>query len=342
MPIYADFQRYQPQLLLNNWGYDAQLKLKHSHLVCVGAGGLGSVLLYYLAAAGLGAITIIDHDHVTLTNLHRQILYKTADIGLPKAKIAAQQLQMLNPDIDINYQITQLTAKNAEELISPCDVVADCTDNYASKLLINDTCYRLHKVWVTASALQWQGHIALFNGQSNCYRCIFEDIESIAPSCNEAGILGPLLGILGSIQAMTILRSLAGLEQNSQLITYDAIDHQLKKFQLSSNPNCPLQHEHFLQPKQKAEYVYNTKTKDSLTAEDLLIDVRSHLEHQQDDQGGICLPLEKLTNTIKALSHDRDLVLYCTTGKRSRLAYRLLEELGYTNIFLLNWRDCTF
>ena len=207
-----EWLRYTRHIQLPQIGASGQSRLKHSRVLIVGAGGLGSPLALYLAAAGIGNITIVDGDTVEVTNLQRQILFSTNDIGQSKAAIAKAKLHALNPHIHVNAIEQHLSVDNVDGLIGESDLVVDCTDNFATRFLINDRCVQFKKPWVFASIFQFSGQCSLFTPQSACFRCLFPEPPKDAPDCNAAGVVGVLPGLLGTIEANEAIKYLAGIE----------------------------------------------------------------------------------------------------------------------------------
>ncbi len=238
-----EINRYSQQLKLEHIGLEGQLKLKNSRVLCIGAGGLGSSLLFYLTAAGIGKIGIVDHDVVELSNLHRQILYQDSQLGQKKSAVAKQQLSALNPHIDIHAYSEKFNLQNANELINQYDIIADCSDNFATRYLINDICYYLNKPYAFASVSQFEGQCSLFLGKhSPCFRCLFPSTSTMTPNCSEGGILGVLPGLLGIIQATEIMKYTLNLGNTlaGHLLTIDALNMQFRKFQFTQNTECSL------------------------------------------------------------------------------------------------------
>jgi molybdopterin/thiamine biosynthesis adenylyltransferase len=231
-----EFERYRKQLNLPEWRKQQQMCLKESKILVVGAGGLGCGALPFLAAAGVGTITILDADVIELSNLARQVLYKTADVGASKALKAAEALQALNPTITIQGIAENLTAENARANIAQHDLIIDCTDNFETRYLINDTCVALEKPFVYGAIHAWEGQFAVFHPAGPSYRSLFpvEPSPQEIPSCDEAGVLGVLPGIIGLLQAKEAIFYLAGFESPAQtgLMTLDLRDMRLSSFTL--------------------------------------------------------------------------------------------------------------
>lgn len=332
-----ELERYSSHLMLNGFGLQGQIHLKNAKVLCVGVGGIASPLLYYLVAAGIGKLTIIDKDRVSLSNLTRQFLYNTDDIGQLKVRAAKKQLQRLNQETQIDILPTQFAPNNADHLVNNHDVIADCTDNFKSKLLINDTCFRNQKIFMTGSAIKHTGHFVCFNGQSGpCYRCLFEFLElDKSESCNELGVLSPLLGIIGSLQAIEIIKYLTGNACDyGLLIEIDALTLKQKKYKINVNPQCPLNHDD--KGKFTNSIMQVNEIRELTTLEEknfLLIDVRSQAEHRAGNRGGQCIPLHDLADQVFYLSKSQPIVLYCESGKRSRIGCEFLLLQGFQEVY---------
>lgn len=231
-----EFERYRKQLNLPEWRKQQQMRLKESKILVVGAGGLGCSALPFLAAAGVGTINILDADVIELSNLARQVLYKTADVGASKALKAAEALQALNPTIVIQGTAENLSAENARANIAQHDLIIDCTDNFETRYLINDTCVALEKPFVYGAIHAWEGQFAVFHPAGPSYRSLFpvEPSPQEIPSCDEVGVLGVLPGIIGLLQAKEAIFYLAGFESPAQkgLMTLDLRDMRLSSFTL--------------------------------------------------------------------------------------------------------------
>ncbi|MBE7636024.1 molybdopterin-synthase adenylyltransferase MoeB [Sneathiella sp. P13V-1] len=240
--------RYARHLVLREVGGMGQQKLLQSKVLVIGAGGLGSPLILYLAAAGVGTIGVVDDDVVDLSNLQRQIAHGNADIGTPKVVSAEQSVARINPDVKIVPHNERLTEDNAEKLFADYDLIADGSDNFGTRFLINDTCYRMKKTLVSAAMLQFEGQLSTYKaylgGDHPCYRCIFPapPPADVARTCGEAGVLGALAGTMGSLQATEILKELleVGDSMSGQLLIYDALYTDFRKVKVRPDPKCSL------------------------------------------------------------------------------------------------------
>ena len=242
------FHRYARHLILDEVGEEGQEKLLSSKVLVVGAGGLGAPLLMYLAAAGVGTLGIVDDDVVDLTNLQRQVVHLTDTVGRKKTDSAKAALAALNPSIKVVTYDVRLTAENAEEIIEDYDLVADGSDNFETRYLLNDHCYRIGTPLIAAAMLRFEGQLFTFRRNEDrptaCYRCIFPDAPppEIVPRCEEAGILGALAGVMGSLQTAEVLKELLGLGESmaGRMLIYDALATDFHTIKLARDPSCAL------------------------------------------------------------------------------------------------------
>ena len=240
-------RRYARHIVLPEIGGIGQSKLIASRVLVLGAGGLGAPLLQYLAAAGIGTLGVVDDDTVDLSNLQRQVIHRTRDIGVAKVASAERELTEINPEVTVRAHRERLTAANAERLVADYDLVADGSDNFATRYLLNDTCFRLRKPLVAAAILRFDGQISTykaFHGAGHpCLRCVFPEApsEDAVPSCAQAGVLGALAGTLGAMQATEIVKEILGVGRSlsGRLLTYDALDGSWEEMAIAKRPNCP-------------------------------------------------------------------------------------------------------
>ena len=244
-----ELDRYARHLVLREIGGPGQAKIRAAKVLIVGAGGLGSPLALYLAAAGVGEIGIVDDDAVSLSNLQRQILFATDDVGKPKVAAAARRLLALNPGVRVTPHHTRLTAANAENLIADYDIVADGSDNFETRFLINDACHNAKKILVSAAVTEFDGQLATFkawdkNGAYPCYRCLFPapPPPGTVRSCSETGVLGAAAGVMGSLQALEVLKQITGMGENlaGKILITDTLNWRFRVVGLSPDPKCPL------------------------------------------------------------------------------------------------------
>ena len=237
-------QRYNRHLVLDGFGPEAQARLLQARVLLVGAGGLGSPVALYLAAAGVGTIGVVDGDTVSITNLQRQVLHSTADIGRPKVDVAKERMQAMNPDVQVETYECYLSEANAMELIAPYDFVIDGTDNFATKYLVNDACVLQGKAFTMGGINRYSGQLMTHVPGSACYRCLFpeppakEDVET----CAIVGVLGSIAGMLGTVQATECIKYLAGVGKplTNALLTFDALSMQWQRFSFAQRANCEL------------------------------------------------------------------------------------------------------
>jgi len=348
----SEWLRYTRHLQLPQVGVNGQSRLKNAHVLIVGAGGLGSPVLLYLAAAGVGHISIIDGDTIDLTNLQRQILFTTNQVGQSKALCAKQQLLALNPEINVSAITKYLSLHNAKALIEEADLVVDCTDNFETRYLINDVCVLTKTPWLFASIYQFSGQCALFtplkSEKSACFRCVFpEKPEAGLADCNATGVLGVLPGLLGTLQANEAIKFLAGLPcaLENTLLLAEAETVDFRKIQLAKNTDCPMcakqtlmlieddyyidnsvscsinqerEGQHALSPEKFLHYRYQEQY--------CLLDVRDDNEREGFHIGGIHIPLDQLAESLSNLEKDKIILCYCQSGARSAKAVALLES----------------
>ncbi|MHB8157297.1 MAG: HesA/MoeB/ThiF family protein [Desulfocucumaceae bacterium] len=235
--------RYRRNILLNGFGPGGQEKLLRSGVLIVGAGGLGSPAAYYLAAAGVGRIGLLDSDRVDVSNLQRQILHGDPDIGRPKVQSAGEKLATLSPDLVLEVHYDRLTGENALELVSGYDVILDCTDNFETRFILNDVCLRLKKPFVYGGVLSYAGQVMMIiPGQGPCFRCLYRNVPDPGlPDCSTEGILGTVPGIIGTLQACEAIKFLTGIGELvvGRLLTYDALTATFMEVRLDRDPSCP-------------------------------------------------------------------------------------------------------
>ncbi len=337
-----ELERYSQQIKLAELGLAGQLQLKAARVLCVGAGGLAAPLLMYLAGAGVGTLGVIDNDEVELSNLQRQIIYGAQHLGSKKAEIAQNVLHKLNPNVQLHAYVRRLTLVNAEELLAQYDIVADCTDNFATRYLINDLCYHLNKPFVSASVDRFQGQCTTFLAkQGPCYRCLFPHIPpaELIPNCEEGGVLGVLPGMMGMLQATETLKWILNLGSSlsGRLLKFDAMMMSFREFKFKQNPNCELCVQHKTAEElliasscDLSLIISAAELKSRLQKQDfLLLDVRSIDEHQEQNLGGHLIPLDELSNRLTEIDKNQEIIIYCRSGRRSAIAAKLLRDAGY-------------
>lgn len=339
--------RYAQQIKLEQVGVEGQQKLKKASILCIGAGGLGSSLLLYLANAGIGTIGLVEDDVVEQSNLHRQILYREKHLQQPKVLIAKAELEACNPHIQIQAHHERLSHSNAKSLVSQYDLVVDCCDNLASRYIIHETCYQLDKPYIYASVLQFQGYCSVFYGKNNpCLQCLFPPSMQQLPSCGQAGVLGVLPGILGMLQANEVIKWILniGTPLLKQLLMVDLLTMSFKKIELAHNPDCELCnhkqsetsksirmddiHSFAIQPGNFLRFMQENP-------EVLLLDVRTQQEHQQANLGGMLIPLQELEARLNELPRDKPILVYCKAGPRSLAAFNILRLAQFQQLYYL-------
>ena len=234
--------RYSRHILLPEVGEQGQEILLDSHVVIIGLGGLGSAVALYLAAAGVGKITLVDDDYVELGNLQRQVVHQTSRIGQMKVESAQQQLRDINPDIQLEAIPRRLSDDELAKVAEVCDLVLDCTDNFPSRFTINRACQQAATPLVSAAAIRMQGQVSVFMPEGPCYRCLYADESKTVDTCAERGVIGPLLGVMGSMQALEAIKVLAqvGRSLEGRLLMFDAMLSDWRTLQLSKDPECPV------------------------------------------------------------------------------------------------------
>ncbi|MEC8052430.1 MAG: molybdopterin-synthase adenylyltransferase MoeB [Myxococcota bacterium] len=350
-----EIQRYSRHLILEEVGMKGQEKLKDSAVLCVGTGGLGSPLLLYLAAAGVGRIGIVDFDVVDESNLQRQIIHGTSTVGHKKVLSARDRILDLNPHLQVDIYEEALTSENALQLFEPYDVIVDGTDNFPTRYLVNDACVISGKPNVYGSIFKFEGQCTVFNydGGPN-YRDLYPEPPppGLVPSCAEGGVLGILPGVIGSLQATETIKVLLGIGEtlSGRLLTYDAMNMKFKEFKLRQDPDAkPITelidyqqfcgvpaNDHQVSEAQSDSVVEITPAglKDKLIAAQIqLLDVRE--PHEWDIchiEGATLIPLGELENRMTEVNAEQETVIYCKLGGRSKKAYKILEENGFGNL----------
>jgi sulfur-carrier protein adenylyltransferase/sulfurtransferase len=353
--------RYSRQILLPDLELRGQEKLKSGSVLVIGAGGLGSPVLYYLAAAGVGRIGILDFDVVDVSNLQRQILYTTEDVGKPKAIKATEQLAKLNPHVKIETHPCLLNSQNALEIISTYDVVVDGSDNLPTRYLVNDACVLLNKSLVYGAIFQFEGQVSVFNQllsdgtRGPNYRDLFPvpPPPEMVPSCSEGGVLGVLPGIIGSMQANEAIKLLAniGTTLSGKLFIFDALDFSTRFIRIKADANrnpitTLIDYEEFCNPKHAKEKneISATQAKKLIKQNEIqLIDVREPFEFGLGNIGGINIPLQTLEENLFKISKSKPIIVLCKSGGRSSAALSKLKEMGFVNVMnlsggLLQWK----
>lgn len=355
-----EIQRYGRHLIMPEITVEGQRKLKAARVLCVGAGGLGSPLLTYLAAAGVGKLGIVDFDAVDHSNLHRQIIHSTADIGQLKIVSATSRIREINPNVVVETHAVALKSNNALQICRHYDVIADGTDNFPTRYLVNDTCVLLGKPNVYGSIYRFEGQATVFWAvKGPCYRCLFPEPPppGVVPSCAEGGVLGVLPGIIGVMQAIETIKLIVGLGEPliGRLLAFDALKMRFRELKLAKDPSCPIcgnnptihelmDYEQFCSTSGQAAppgteaplpeiTVGELKSLLDAKADCLLIDVREPEEHAICRiPGSRLIPLGQLERNIQELDRDRDILVHCKSGGRSAKAVRTLQKAGFSRV----------
>ena len=354
----SELLRYSRQLLLPEVGLTGQKLLRASRVLLVGAGGLGSPAALYLAAAGVGTLGLVEPDRVDLTNLHRQVLYTTAEVGAPKGERAAERLRALNPTIEVRVHPELLTSANALEILRGYDVVVDGSDNFPTRYLVNDACVLLRKPDVFGSVYRFEGQVTVFDAvHGPCYRCLYPEPPppDAVPTCAEGGVLGVLPGVVGLLEATEAIKLVLNLGEPlvGRLLLFDALDMRFREVRVEKSVDCPvcgprptqttlIDYEAFCGVPGRSESVDSTVpsvTPPELSAElrsehpPLLVDVRQPGEYAIVHlEGALLVPQDRLVERLGDITAAREVVVYCKSGVRSARAVRLLTELGVRNV----------
>jgi sulfur-carrier protein adenylyltransferase/sulfurtransferase len=350
--------RYNRQIILPNFGLDGQERLKASKVLIIGAGGLGIPNISYLAAAGVGEIGIVEFDEVSLTNLQRQVIYSSEDIGKSKVLLAKERINQLNPNVKVQIFETMISAANALEIISSFDLVVDGSDNLPTRYLVNDACVLLDKPLVYAAIFRYEGQVSVFNqlqadgSRSPNYRDLFPTPPPphMVPSCNEGGVFGALAGIIGAMQANEAIKLLAGLGEtlSGRLLIYDSLDFTTRFLNIKKNPNNPISGENpsitqlidyeafcgMKEPQVDDQSITVHELNQLLSSEHapFLLDVRESYEYEISNLGAHNIPMAELKSRLSELPQSRAIVVHCKSGARSEKAIQLLREEGFTNL----------
>lgn len=370
----AELERYSRHLIIPEFNLQGQRKLKEAHVLVIGSGGLGSPLLMYLAAAGVGHIGIVDFDVIEDHNLQRQVLFGVDQVGASKAHSAKERILKLNPHIEVTVHDTRITSANALELVSQYDVVADGTDNFPTRYLVNDACVLAGKTNVYASIYRFEGQCSVFNHlrpdgtRGPNYRDLFPSPPppGLVPSCSEGGVIGVLPGILGSLQALEVIKVLSGVGDvlDGRLFLFDAATFGTRTLKVRPNPKNPLTGENPTQtelidyemfcglgdkPKEEraVREIEPAALAEQLKADapPVVIDVREPYEYAIAHMDGILMPQDTVAERVADIPRDRPVVVHCRSGIRSARIIRMLEDdHGYDNLLnlrggILAWQE---
>ena len=349
--------RYSRHLIMPEVGMEGQLKLKQARVLCIGAGGLGSPLALYLGAAGVGTLGIVDFDVVDFTNLQRQVIHGTSDVGRKKLDSAADTLREINPNIEIRKFETRLTSANALEMFREFDIITDGTDNFPTRYLVNDACVLTGKPNVYGSIFRFEGQASVFaTKEGPCYRCLYPEPPppGLVPSCAEGGVLGILPGLVGVIQATETIKLILGSGEPliGRLLLVDALSMRFRELKLRKNPDCPacgthptvtelidynqfcgIRGEEAAAPTSMTDISVEELKKRLDRGDDLFVlDVREPHEYQICNIGGYLIPLNDLPKRVSELDSSREIVVHCKMGGRSAKAADFLRQSGFTKV----------
>ena len=355
-----ELSRYSRHLILPEVGVEGQRKLKAARVLCVGTGGLGSPLALYLAAAGVGTLGLVDFDVVDASNLQRQIIHSTADIGRKKLDSAEEKLKALNPALNVVKHDTLLSSANALDILKDYDVVADGTDNFPTRYLVNDACVLLGKPNAYGSIFRFEGQASVFGAKDGpCYRCLYPEPPppGLVPSCAEGGVLGILPGLVGVIQATETIKLILGIGEPliGRLLLVDALNMRFRQLKLRKNPECPVCGDHptvtklidyqqfcGIEPASERQsavkngipQVSPKDLKKRIDAgEDLFIlDVREPFEYQIANIGGVLIPQNDVPKRIGEIDRNREIVVQCKSGGRSQRIAEYLKQSGFPTV----------
>jgi adenylyltransferase/sulfurtransferase len=367
-----DLSRYSRHLLLPEVGVDGQRKLKAARVLCVGTGGLGSPLALYLAAAGVGTLGLVDFDVVDASNLQRQIIHSTADIGRKKLDSAEEKLKALNPELNVQKHDTLLSSANALDILKDYDVVADGTDNFPTRYLVNDACVLLGKPNAYGSIFRFEGQASVFATKDGpCYRCLYPEPPppGLVPSCAEGGVLGILPGLIGVIQATEAIKLILGIGEPliGRLLLVDALKMRFRELKLRKNPECPvcgtqptvtelIDYQQFCGlesasdvPKTAKNGIPQLSVKELKRRMDagenlFILDVREPFEYQIANIGGKLIPQNEVPQRLAEIDRNREIIVQCKSGGRSQRIAEFLKQSGYPKVVnlaggILAWSD---
>ena len=356
-----EIARYSRHLIMPEVTLDGQKRIKASSILCIGAGGLGSPIALYLAAAGVGRLGLVDYDTVDFSNLQRQILHGTDDVGRKKLNSARDRIKAVNPNVGVDLHDTLFRSDNAMQLVQDYDIVIDGTDNFPTRYLSNDVCVLTKKPNIYGSIFRFDGQCTVFAPHLGgpCYRCMFPEPPppGMVPSCAEGGVLGVLPGIIGVMQAIEAIKLIIGIGESliGRLVTFDALKLRFKEFKIRKDPNCPICGDHptihelidydeFCGiPQADAEAakelevptITATELKTKMDRKDqfVLVDVREPFEYDISRiPGSKLIPLGELPARLSELDSADDIVLHCKVGGRSAKALRILQEAGFRKL----------
>jgi len=359
-----DLARYSRHLLLPELKAEGQRRIKAARVLCLGAGGLGSPAALYLAAAGVGTIGLVDFDRVDISNLQRQVLYGTKDIGRPKLEAACERIHDTNPNVEVVSHACRFTSENAPDVVAPYDVIIDGSDNFPTRYLSNDVCVFARKPNIYGSVFRFEGQASVFSPHLGgpCYRCLFPEPPppGAAPSCAEAGVLGVLPGIIGLVQATEALKLIVGTGETlaGRLLHFDALKMKFREFKLRRDPECavcgenptifaPIDYERFCDAHTAGDAFESDGAVAAVSARELkrkmdarepltLVDVREAWEYDiAQIAGSKLIPLGELEERLAEVPREGIIIVQCHSGVRSEEGARLLQQAGFANVYNL-------
>jgi len=368
-----EIARYSRHLIMPEVTLEGQKRLKSASVLCIGAGGLGSPILLYLAAAGIGRIGIVDNDVVDFSNLQRQVLHGTKDVGRTKCKSARESIRDINPNVQVDLHETFFTSENARKIVEPYDIVIDGTDNFPTRYLSNDVCVFTKKVNIYGSIFRFDGQSTVFAPHLGgpCYRCMFPEPPppGMVPTCAEGGVLGVLPGIIGVIQAIEAVKLICGIGDPliGRMVNFDALSMKFREFKLRKDPKCPvcapnptitdlIDYDQFCGIPQQKKREEEESRVPQVTVEELkakldrgdkfkFIDVREPFEWDicRLEQSTL-IPMAQLPARMSEFDSAEDTILVCKNGARSAHAVKMLQEAGFARVWnvgggLLDWAD---
>ncbi|MBB4802017.1 adenylyltransferase/sulfurtransferase [Flavobacterium nitrogenifigens] len=336
-----DSTRYNRQIILPEIGEEGQYELSKAKVLVIGAGGLGAAILPYLAAAGVGEIGIMDDDAIEISNLHRQVIYKTSAVGKSKVDQAKLMISELNPEIKVIAFSEKLSGKNALSLFEKYDIIVDATDNISIKYLINDACLLVNKPMVYGSVFRFQGQVSVFNYQNGpTYRCLYPDENKNALNCEDAGVIGVTVGMIGMLQANEVLKIILGIGNvlSGKILVYDILNSEQQKYDFEKNANLEITKEDFerqynSEGNQIHEVQFDAILNEIENDEILFLDVRNRDESPKINlKNQIQIPLMHLENEIEKLHKNQRIYIFCQSGIRSKIATELLQKHQFKKV----------
>lgn len=331
--------RYNRQIILPEIGDEGQYKLLKSKVLVVGAGGLGAAILPYLASAGVGEIGIVDDDTIEISNLHRQVIYKTSVVGKLKAEEAKLMISQLNSEVKVNAVSEKLSAKNAISLFEKYDIIVDATDSIAVKYLINDACLVVNKPMVYGSIFRFQGQVSVFNYQNGpTYRCLYPDENNVAMNCEDAGVIGISVGIIGLLQANEVLKMILGIGEvlNGKILVYNILNNEQQKYGFDKSDIQSISRESFEEKYNKsevAEISFDLVLEEINNDSVLFVDVRNSDELPKISlKNQVQIPLMLLENEIEKIDKNQMIYVFCQSGIRSKMAVEVFQKHQFKNV----------